>query len=499
MILSPTDPTHSAAAAPLVLNVVGHGDDGAVHIVDQGSVADVVRGHPAATRTGRSRGRSRSIRGDAGDPNKGWHKLVFDQGGAASHPVFVSVGIDPPTVEFPRSGAEIDCSQDDPSQNIAIGTLPYPQDVFGRLRVMEETGRVPLAFVGAESRIIQPQQPGDPIRFLTTFNPGPGRHVIYFFQAPDPPAQATQDEIDAHFRGVRAPGRHADEPHRRRAQAAALPDPAGWPGIFGGRGANGGVFTNLPPPGQGPLVLGASNCGSQADAAAEHPVRGAQRGRQRAPRRTALHPARRRRGPLGDHRWRCRWAGATLTLAQVERLARGRRLERELPVERDRRRRAVAGRADHHRAARHHRRRGRAEGRAGLLSGRHGRARDRRCQRARRLRARRPARPSAWAGTRCCAPPPIRRPALVGLAEFAVTVVDGPPTIQVSDVVARGGPADGDGAGDLPGPRLRRGRHRPDARVCAAAAEPVPAGRGHAGHLRGRPITRIRARRASSR
>ncbi len=47
----------------------------------------------------------------------------------------------------------------------------------------------------------------------------------------------------------------------------------------------------------------------------------------------------------------------------------------------------------------------------GLLSGRHGRARDRRCAGARRLHARLPARSSAWAGTRCCAPPPILRPA----------------------------------------------------------------------------------------
>ena len=262
VILSPTDPTHSAAAAPLVLNVVGTGTTAPVHIVDQGSVPNVFADILPDV-NGKFSGQITLDPGDAGNPNKGWHKLVFDQGGAASHPVFVSVGIDPPTVEFPRSGAEIDCSQDDPSQNIAIGTLPYPQDVFGRLRVMEETGRVPLAFVGAESRIIQPQQPGDPIRFLTTFNPGPGRHVIYFFQAPDPPAQATQDEIDAHFRAY---ARLADTPTSRivvERKPPRFPIPQGLAGIFGGRGANGGVFTNLPPPGQGPLVLGASNCGAR--------------------------------------------------------------------------------------------------------------------------------------------------------------------------------------------------------------------------------------------
>src|SRR5205823_4698913 len=84
---------------------------------------------------------------------RGWHKLVFDQGGAKSRAIFVSIGIHPPTVVFPRNGAEIDCKQPDPQGDLrAFGTIPYPQTgdhSFGRLRVMEETGRTPLGFVGA--------------------------------------------------------------------------------------------------------------------------------------------------------------------------------------------------------------------------------------------------------------------------------------------------------------------------------------------------------------
>jgi len=262
VILSPTDPTHSPAHAPLVLNVVGTGTTAPVHVVDQGSVpnvfADIV---PDAN--GKFSGQITLDPGDAGNPNKGWHKLVFDQGGAASHPVFVSVGIDPPTVVFPRNGAEINCDQpDQQGEQIAIGTLPYPQDVFGRLRVMEETGRVPLAFVGAETTIGQPQ-PGQPTVFLTRFNPGPGRHLVYFFQAPDPPPNATQDQIDEHFRAY---ARLADTPTSRIVidrKPPRFPIPQGIAGLFGGRGT-GGVFTNLPPPGQGPLVLGATNCGVNA-------------------------------------------------------------------------------------------------------------------------------------------------------------------------------------------------------------------------------------------
>jgi hypothetical protein len=264
VILTPTDPTHSGVAAPLVLNVVGRGTSAPVHVQDLGSSPSAnpdIPANPDGTFSG-------SITlgfGTQSDPNKGWHKLVFDQGGAPSKPVFVSVGIDPPTVVFPRNGAEIDCSQPDPQgEQIAIGTLPYPQEVFGRLRVMEETGRTALAFVGAETVVPQPQ-PGQPIVFVTHFNPGPGRHVVYFFQAPDPPAQATQDQIDEHFRAY---ARLADTPTSRivvERKPPRFPIPQGAAGVVGGRGITGGVFTNLPPPGQGPFLVNITQCGPNAN------------------------------------------------------------------------------------------------------------------------------------------------------------------------------------------------------------------------------------------
>ena len=52
-----------------------------------------------------------------------------------------------------------------------------------------------------------------------------------------------------------------------------------------------------------------------------------------------------------------------------------------------------------------------------------------------------PVRSSGSGATPCCAPRPIRTPAQVGLAEFAITVVDGPPQIIASDVDAWRRPA----------------------------------------------------------
>jgi hypothetical protein len=213
-ILTPTDPTHSAVAAPLALNVVGTGSTGPVHIVDEGFVPDTFLDITPNSQ-GQFTGTITLSPAEPGNPQKGWHKLLFNQGGPASQPVYVSVGIDPPTVEFPRSGAEVNCEEpDEPFPEVkARGTLPYHPDVFGQLRVREETGRLALAFAAAESQITLPTNQGEPIRFDTTiFNPEPGRHVYYFFQAPEPPQGATQEEIDAHFRAY---SRLADTPTSR--------------------------------------------------------------------------------------------------------------------------------------------------------------------------------------------------------------------------------------------------------------------------------------------
>jgi len=262
-ILSPTDPTHSAAAVPLALNVVGKGSTGPVHIADQGFVPDSFL-DLTPDQKGDFSGPITLSPAAPGDPKKGWHKLVFDQGGPAAPPVFASVGIDPPTVTFPRPGAEIDCNLEDSSEIRVEGTLPYTETQFGRLHVLEETGRLALGNVGNDRTIITPpNNPGDPIRFETTiFGAGPGRHIIYFFQAPDlmPNGQApTQEEL----RGF---SRIANTPTSRlviEQKPPRFPLPQGLAGVVGGgRGTN---FTlAAPPPGQGPVVVGASNCGPQA-------------------------------------------------------------------------------------------------------------------------------------------------------------------------------------------------------------------------------------------
>jgi len=270
VILTPKDPTHSGNPASNVFTVNGSGSPGPVHVIDQGTGAaaqpDIIP-NPDGTFSAQIT----LAPGSALDPNAGWHKLLFNQGGPSSPPVFVSVGIDPPTVVFPRNGAEINCEQPDQTgEQLAFGTFPYPQDKFGRLRVMEETGRQALGFVGAETTVSQPQ-PGQPNVFLTRFNPGPGRHVVYFFQAPDPPAQATQDEIDAHFRAY---SRLADTPTSRIVidrKPPRFPIPRGLAGVLGGRGFTPGTTTNLPPqlPSQGPFPINITNCGPNANPPSE--------------------------------------------------------------------------------------------------------------------------------------------------------------------------------------------------------------------------------------
>jgi hypothetical protein len=145
--------------------------------------------------------------GGTTDPNAGWHKLVFSKSGACtgpgtSRPVFVSVGIRPPTVEFPRTGAEIDCKDGigDRRSFVAKGRIPYDVAKFGKLYVAEETGRVDLNFVSREARVNPQPGPDGSFSFDTNVNLGYGKHLLYFFQAPNPPANATPAEVTAHFR-----------------------------------------------------------------------------------------------------------------------------------------------------------------------------------------------------------------------------------------------------------------------------------------------------------
>ena len=77
-----------------------------MHVEDQGPITPAALSDILPNADGAFAGQITLLSGTPDDPNKGWHKLVFNQGGTASPPVFISVGIDPPTVEFPRNGAE---------------------------------------------------------------------------------------------------------------------------------------------------------------------------------------------------------------------------------------------------------------------------------------------------------------------------------------------------------------------------------------------------------
>jgi hypothetical protein len=194
---SPKDPTHIPNPLANVIPVIGTGTTADLHITDQGSYPDLL-GPITPASDGSFSGSITLTAGDAATPLKGWHKLIFDQGGTPTPPVFVSVGIDPPMVEFPRSGAEIDCTEPDPDLlPPAVGTVPYTEAQLGPLWVMEETGRDVLGDIGAQTGIFPPANPGDPLRFQAYYSLGPGKHVLVFFQAPVPPSSA---ERNAHLR-----------------------------------------------------------------------------------------------------------------------------------------------------------------------------------------------------------------------------------------------------------------------------------------------------------
>jgi hypothetical protein len=204
LITSPRDPTASPNPANDTFAVTGRGNPGTYTVCDLGGGSTLT---PTVTANGNGIiNDSVQLSNGAGDPTKGWHKLVFTKGACGgaggSAPVFVSVGIRPPTVEFPRTGAKIDCDPNapDPSHIDVKGSVPYPETRFGRLRVYEETGRNGLSLVRKDMGVDQNPQPDGSFRFQGSMNLTPGKHLIYFFQAPDPPANATPDEIDAHFR-----------------------------------------------------------------------------------------------------------------------------------------------------------------------------------------------------------------------------------------------------------------------------------------------------------
>ncbi|HXU05833.1 MAG TPA: HYR domain-containing protein, partial [Polyangia bacterium] len=198
-ITSPTDPTHSPAAVATVFAVKGHGTTADVHIVDQGSFPDTFTNIKPAS-DGTFDGSITLSPGTTAEPMRGWHKLLFDQGGLVSHPVFASVGINPPTVEFPRNGAELSCDDSDQTEPPeALGTLAYPESAIGPLNVFEETGRDVLGDVAARIVPLPPLQTGGLPRFRVFFGDlSVGKHLLLFFQAPVQPSPGTT--LDEHRR-----------------------------------------------------------------------------------------------------------------------------------------------------------------------------------------------------------------------------------------------------------------------------------------------------------
>ena len=206
--------------------------------------------------------------GDAGEPEQGLAQAGVRSGRRGEPPGVRQRRHRSADGGFPRNGAEIDCEQPDPQgAQIAIGTLPYPQDVSAAARDGRDRAHAAGVRRRRDERRAAAAGATDGVRDALQPGPGPARRLLL-------PGARSAGERDAGrdrraLPRVRAPGGHADEPHRHRAQAAALPDPARHRGHLRWPRRNGGDFTNLPPPGQaGPLVLGASNCGFNATAPA---------------------------------------------------------------------------------------------------------------------------------------------------------------------------------------------------------------------------------------
>jgi hypothetical protein len=206
VITSPRDPTASPNPANDTFNVTGRATPGLINVCDLGGGSTLT---PTVTAlpSGAINDVVKLSPGTPGDPNKGWHKLVFSKaacgspGGSA--PVFVSVGIRPPTVEFPRTGATLPCDPNAGSSRFVRvkGRIPYSEAELGHLWVFEETGRSALQLVARDMGVSQTPLPDGTYEFEGGINLTPGKHLVYFFQMPDPPPGASVAERDAHVRG----------------------------------------------------------------------------------------------------------------------------------------------------------------------------------------------------------------------------------------------------------------------------------------------------------
>jgi hypothetical protein len=265
VIISPKDLTASPAPVDLVLPVVGTGTPGPLTLQDEGNIG--VTATPAGLGVdakGAITGTVTLSHGSPSNPNPGWHKLVFSQAGIEAPPVFVSVGIDPPTVTFPRTGAHIDCTPNapDPREFTAKGSVPYSEAQFGQLRVAEETGQQRVRFVTRDTGVATQPSPDGTFAFNATVALTYGRHLLYFFQAPNPPQGSSQDQIDAHFRAFAS---LANTPTSRivvNVPPPQIPIPPGLALIVGGKGnvTTNGVFL----PGVPVLSIDIAACGPNA-------------------------------------------------------------------------------------------------------------------------------------------------------------------------------------------------------------------------------------------
>ena len=207
VITSPRDPTASPDPEANVFTVAGHGSGGEITVLDEGGPgAAVLDSTVTAAADGTLSGWVKLSDG-ATDPARGWHKLVFVQSGQRSKPVFVSVGIRPPTVDYPRShdavhaaaacaGATVDPTAD--SRLVKIGgSVRVPG--FGSLVVAEEAGRGELALLARDVPIAAARADGSH-PFETTVSLGYGKHLVHIFQVPAPRGRTSAAEDQAHLR-----------------------------------------------------------------------------------------------------------------------------------------------------------------------------------------------------------------------------------------------------------------------------------------------------------
>jgi hypothetical protein len=258
-ITAPRDPTSSPNPLNDTFVVKGKATPGPVNVCDEGTGTTLT---PSVTAAGDGT-ITDSVQLSAGSPAtpaKGWHKLVFTSASCGppvlggSNPVFVSVGIRPPTVTFPRTGAEIDCSPNAPPNPGFFdvkGSIPYPEGNFGKLRIAEETGRAPLQLIQRDISIDTQNPNADgSLNFHTSLNLPPGKHLIYFFQAPDLDPTLTPDEAALE---LRAYANIADTP-KSRIELHVPPPQLQFPG-------RGQVIVQ-----QGPITFGEGNCNPNATA-----------------------------------------------------------------------------------------------------------------------------------------------------------------------------------------------------------------------------------------